>query len=389
MSAGPRVFAFTLLVVSVVAGALAPASAKPAGPPTYVYVGTEPGPKKDGKGIYVFRLQTENLDVSQNITLVPLGLAAETPSPTYLELDPRRRVLFAVNEVDRPAGTLSAFSTDGEGGKLSLLNQKPSQGTSPCHLALDHDRRNVLVANCGSGSLAAFPVGADGRLGDASSVVQQGASAGKGSHAHCAAFDPAGRFAFSCDLASDRIHIYAFAQGKLTPARTAFVPLKAGAGPGHLAFRPDGRFAYVVGEQSSTITVFAYDAATGALSEVQTTSTVPEYYDGPNNAAEVAVHPSGKWVYVSNRGHNSVVLFNVDAAKGTLSYVEEQGTGGKKPRAFGIQPSAKHMAIANEDSGTVLASRIDAGNGRLKPSGVFAQVPSPTCVKFLPPPEER
>ena len=178
-------------------------------------------------------------------------------------------------------------------------------------------------------------------------------------------------------------------KGKLTPATPAVIPMKAGSGPRHMAFRPDGRFAYVVSTKTSTVTAFAYDARTGALKEVQAVSSLPESFEGANTAAEVAVHPSGKWLYVSNRGHNSVVLFTIDAEKGTLTYVEEQGTGGKTPLHFGIEPSAKHMAICNQASNTVLASRIDAGNGRLKPSGVFADVAGPTCVKFLPPPEGR
>src|SRR2546428_455405 len=256
--------------------------------PTFVYVGTYTGSKS--KGIYLFRLQTENLEVSQNITLVPLGLAAETSNPSFIELDLKRRLLFAVNELNefegKPTGAVSAFSIDRDTGMLTPLNQRPSM----------------------------------------------------------------------C------------------------------AGPRHMVFRPDGRFAFVVNELSSTITVFAYDSGAGVLRERQTVSTLPEYFDGANTTAEIDVHPSGKWLYVSNRGHNSVVLFNVDADKGTLTYVEEQGTGGFKPRHFGIEPSAKHLAIANQDSDTVLVARIDAGNGRLKPSGVFAQAPTPVCVKFLPPP---
>jgi 6-phosphogluconolactonase len=176
------------------------------------------------------------------------------------------------------------------------------------------------------------------------------------------------------------------AQGKLTAGDPPFTQIKPGAGPRHMVFRPDGRFAYVTNELNSTINAFAYDANAGVLKEIQTVSTLPEYYDGPNSTAEIDVHPTGKWLYVSNRGHNSVVLFNVDPEKGTLTYVEEQGTGGKKPRHFGIEPSAKHLAIGNQDSDQALVCRIDAENGRLKPSGVFASVPSPACLKFLPPP---
>lgn len=363
---------------------------------TLVYVGTYTGPKS--QGIYLFRLQTTNLEVSQNITLVPLGLAVETPNPSFLELDLKRRLLFAVNELGefegKPTGAVSAFSIHPETGKLTLLNQRPAMGTGPCHLVLDKGHRNVLVANYGSGSVAVLPVGTDGRLGAATDVVQHvGSSVNperqKGPHAHCVTLDPANRFVFVCDLGLDKVLIYRFdaQNGKLTPNDPPFARLKPGAGPRHMVFRPDGRFAYVINELNSTITVFAYESTAGALNELQTVSTLPEYFDGANTCAEVDVHPSGKWLYASNRGHNSVVLFTIDPNKGTLTFVEEQGTGGSKPRHFGIEPSARHLAIGNQDSDTVLVCRIDAGNGRLKPSGVFASAPSPACVKFLPPPE--
>jgi 6-phosphogluconolactonase len=363
--------------------------------PTLAYVGTYTGSKS--QGIYLFRLQTQNLEVSQNITLVPLGLAAETVNPSFLELDLNRRLLFAVNEVGeldgKPTGGVSAFKIDAA-GKLTLINRRPSMGKDPCHLALDRTGRNLVVANYTSGTVAVLPVAADGTLGEATSVVQhkgKGADPKRqaGPHAHGVTFDPDGRFVFICDLGADKVFVYKLdaEKGLLTPHTTPSVSLKPGAGPRHMVFRPDGRFAYVVNELTSTVTAFAYDAAAGTLKELQTISTLPEQFEGPNTTAEIDVHPTGKYLYVSNRGHNSVVLFKIDAELGTLTFVEEQGTGGKKPRHFGIEPSAKHLAIANQDSDTVLVARIDAGNGRLKPSGVFASVGSPVCVKFLPPPE--
>ncbi len=371
----------------------ASSSSKRAADSTLVYVGTA----EKGEGIYLFRLQTDNLEVSQNITLVPLGLAAETPNPTFLDLDVKRRLLFAVNETDqfegKPTGSVSAFGIDGTSGKLTLLNQRASQGVRPCQLILDKDARHAIVANCGSGTLTVLPIAADGQLGEATAPVAIGKKpdATSDAVARCLTLDPASRFAFACDAASDRILIYRFDQtkGTLAPTEPGFAALKAGAGPRYLVFRPDGRFAYAGNELNSTITVFSYDANTGALTETQTVPTVPEYYDGPNAAAEVGMHPSGKYLYVSNRGHNSVVLFTIDQDSGALTFVEEQGTGGKNPRHFGIEPSAKHLAIANQDSDTLLASRIDDGNGRLKPSGVFASAPSPVFVKFLPPANEK
>jgi len=364
---------------------------------TLVYVGTYTGAKS--KGIYLFRLQTDNLDVSQNITLVPLGLAVETPNPSFFEIDLKRRRLFAVNELSefqgKPGGGVSAFAINPDTGTLTLINHQSSMGAGPCHITLHKEGRHTLIANYGAGSVVVLPIAADGRLGAATDVVQHTGKSvhperQRGPHAHCVTFDPSNRFAFVCDLGLDKILTYRFdaAQGKLTPHAPPFTATRPGSGPRHMVFRPDGRFAYVVNELTSTITTFAYDANAGALKEVQTVSTLPEYFDGANSGAEIDVHPSGKWVYVSNRGHNSVVLFTADFETGALTYVEEQGTGGSKPRHFGIEPSAKHLAIGNQDSDTVLVCRIDAGNGRLKPSGVFASAPSPVCVKFLPPAEQ-
>ena len=369
-----------------------PSSASTAEPgDTFVYVGTYTGGSgaSASKGIYLFKLQTQNLEVSQNITLVPMGLAAETPNPSFLELDVKRRLVFAVNA--DPDGKVSSFAADAA-GKLTPINQVSSKGAGPAHLTLDRTGRFLLVANYTSGHVAVIPVAADGRLSEATTVIAHtgksvNAERQAGPHAHCCTLDAANRFAFVCDLGIDKVMSYRFdaQSGKLTANDPPFASVKPGSGPRHLAFRPDGRFAYLINELTSTITAFSYDAAAGKLTEIQTVSSLPEYYDGPNSGAEIGVHPSGKWLYCSNRGNNTVVLFNVDAGKGTLTYVEEQGTGGKTPRHFGIEPSAKHMVIGNQDSDQLLACRIDDGNGRLKPSGLFADCPSPTCAQFLPP----
>jgi len=383
-------FLVVVLLLCAATGPQASSDIKPA-KETVVYAATS-------KGIHLFRLQTENLEVSQNVTLVPLGLAAETPDPSFIELDLERRRLFCVNGVQtfegKRTGAVSAFSIDPDTGKLTLLNQRSSMGSGPCHLVLDQQGRNLLLANYNSGSVAVLPVGPDGRLGEATAVVQHtGKSVNpdrqEAPHPHCVTLDPANRFAFVCDLGLDKVLIYRFdvQQGKLTPSEPAFASLKPGAGPRHMTFRPDGRFAYVVNELDSTITVFAYLPETGALKELQTVSTLPPHYDGPNFPAEIGIRPSGEYLYASNRGHETLVVFAIDQDKGTLKYIEEQNTGGKTPRHFGIEPSGKHLAIANQDSDSLLICRIDPANGRLKPSGVFAEAPSPLCVKFLPPQE--
>jgi 6-phosphogluconolactonase len=331
--------------------------------------------------------------VFQNVTLVPLGLVAETDRPSHFELDIVRRRLFTVNQIDQfegnPTGSVSGYAIDPD-GKLTPLNRRASMGTRPCHLALDGDGRYVLVANCGSGTITVVPVGADGQLGAPGQpiqVVHGGSSPESHDLVTCVVLDPANRVVMVCDPLSDRIVSYSFdaARGALAATPLASIPLKTGARPRQLAFRQDGRFAYALNEQTSTVTVFTYDSVAARLTETQTISTLPEYFEGPNVAGELYIHRSGKWLYASNVGHNSVVLFTIHPETGMLTFVEEQGTGGRTPRQFGIEPSSKHLAIANRDSNTVLASRIDEGNGRLKPSGIFAEVPSPTAIRFLPP----
>jgi 6-phosphogluconolactonase len=350
----------------------------PQGKATLVYIGSS-----KGKGIHLFRLQPTGTEVSQNVTLVPLGLAAETPSATFFELDLKRRLLFAVNEIGqfegKPTGAVSAFAITPT-GKLALLNQRSSMGTKPCHLALDGEARNLMVANCGDGSAAVLPIAPDGKLGEATDVV-------KGARATSVTFDRAGKFAFVCASTLNKVLQFSFdaAQGKLQPATPAFLEVKPEGETHQLLFRPDGKFVYVLNKKASLINVYSYDATIGGLTEVQAISTVPESYDGLNNAIELQVHHTGKWLYVSNTGHDSIVLFNVDAEKGTLTFVEEQGTGGRHARQFGLQPNSMHLAISLPDNNQVLASRIDAGNGRLKPSGIFAEMPAPATIRFLPP----
>jgi 6-phosphogluconolactonase len=375
-----------LLLAGLVGGsAAAPAqeAPPPQGKSTLVYIGTHTG--ENAKGIYFYRLQSAGTEVFQNVTLVPLGLAAETPNPTFFETDPTRRLLFAVNEIDqfegKPGGAVSAFAID-ETGRLKLINQRPSMGTTPCHLAIGPAGTHLIVSNCGDGSVAVLPVAADGRLGAATDVV-------KSVKAACVTMDPAGRFVFVCEPSSDRVLSFQLdTSGKLQPHNPAPIVLKPGAAPRQVGFRPDGLFAYVLNEKNSTITVLAYDAGTGTGREIESVSTVPEYYDGPNTAHDLRVHISGKYLYASNMGHDSIVLFNVDKDKGTLTFVEEQGTGGRHPREFGVQPSGGHMAISLPEANQVLASRIDDTNGRLKPSGIFADVPAPASIRFLPPAQQ-
>jgi 6-phosphogluconolactonase len=267
-------------------------------------------------------------------------------------------------------------------------------GSGPCHLVLDNEGRNILVANYGSGSVAVLPVAADGRLSEATDVEQH---AGKsvnprrqeGPHAHCVTLDPAGRRVFVCDLGLDKVMIYRFdsAKGELTPNDPAFAAVGPGAGPRHMAFRPDGRFAYVINELDSTVTALAYDAVSGALSEVQTVPTLPPDFDGENTTAEIAVHPSGKYLYGSNRGHDSVALFEIAEDAGTLTFVETHDTGGRTPRHFELDPAGERLIVAHQATDTLVVCGVDGASGRLKPSGALVEAPTPVCVKFLEPAE--
>ncbi|MSU65659.1 MAG: lactonase family protein [Opitutus sp.] len=357
---------------------------------TLAYVGTYT--RGQSKGIYLFRVQSGN----GGVTFVPLGLAAETASPSFLAVDAKRRLLFAVNEVSeyegKASGSVSAFSIDPATGKLTLVNQRPSIGAGPCHLLLTPDGRSLIVANYGSGSVTVLRVELDGRLGETTAFVQH---AGKsvhptrqvGPHAHSITMDPAGRNVFVCDLGLDQVLTYRFdaQKGTLTAAEPAFTSIKAGSGPRHMAFRPDGKFAYVINEMSSTIVAMAYDATAGRLTEVQTVSTLPAGFDGKSSTAEIAVHASGKFLYGSNRGHDSLAKFAIDPAKGTLSYVAHQSSGGKTPRNFGLDPTGKFLAIANQDTGNILICGIDAATGRLQPAAATIEAPMPVCVVFLSP----
>lgn len=374
-------------------GRLAAQDARPASDETLVYVGTYTG--RESKGIYFFRLQTNNIAGSQSVALEPLGLAAETPSPSFLAVDPARRLVFAVNEVDelngQPGGGVSAFSVDDQTGKLTLINQQSSGGAGPCHIVLDRACRHVLVANYGGGSVAAFAVGEDGSLGERTAFVQhEGSSVNpqrqEGPHAHCVTLDPAGKMVFVCDLGLDKVMIYQYDEqrGTLAPHDPPFAKLAPGAGPRHMAFRPDGKFAYVINELNSTVTAFSYDAESGVLAEIQTVSTLPADFDGDSTTAEVEVHPSGKFLYGSNRGHDSVAAFTIDEADGTLSLAEHEATGGRTPRHFGIAPSGEHLAIANQNTDTLRVCRVDGGSGRLEPVA-SVEAPTPVCVVYLPP----
>jgi 6-phosphogluconolactonase len=351
-----------------------------------VYAGTYTGGKSEG--IYIFRLD------QKSGAMEPRGVAKGVSNPSFLALAPSGRFIYAACEVaefaGEKSGAIAAFAIDEKTGALALINQQPSGGGGPCHLVVDRAGRNVLVANYGGGSVSVLRIEEDGRLGRASAFVQhEGSSVNPQRqarpHAHSINLDAANRFAFAADLGLDKVLIYRFAaeRGTLEAAEQPFAALAPGSGPRHFAFHPAGRHAYVINEMASTVTAFTYDAPRGALAELQTLSTLPEGFSGRNSTAEVQVAPSGKFLYGSNRGHDSIAVFAIDLEKGTLAPVEHKPTGGKTPRNFGIDPTGTFLLAANQGSDSIVVFRIDGATGRLEATGEAASVPTPVCVKFL------
>lgn len=358
----------------------------------WVYVGTYTGPKS--KGIYLCELDLATGKLTEK------GLAGEVTNPSFLAIHPNKKFLFAVGEINnfkgKRGGAASAFSIDPKTGKLTLLNQETSGGGGPCHVSVDKEGKNILLANYGGGSVEVIPVAADGKLGEPTSFIQhKGKGPDKGRqeapHAHSINLDAANKFAFAADLGLDKVLIYKFdaAKGTLTPNDPAYGEVPPGGGPRHFAFHPNGKFAFVCDEMTSAVTAFAYDAEKGALKTLDTISTLPEGLKVKGNStAEVQVHPNGKAVYVSNRGHDSIAVFSCDAATGKLTPIQHESTQGKTPRNFGIDPTGAYLVAANQDSASLVVFKIDPATGKLTPADSKVEVPTPVCVKFMSAPSE-
>ncbi len=355
-----------------------------------VYFGTYTGAKSKSQGIYVSRL-----DLASGALTAP-ELAAETTSPSFLALHPARDFLYAVNEVGtfegKAGGAVTAFAIARATGTLSVLNQQSSAGAGPAHLVVDKSGKNVLVANYGGGSVAVLPIQADGTLKPASAFIQHTGSGvnlqrQKQPHAHSINVDPANRFAYVADLGLDKVLIYRFDadKGSLVANDPPFASVEGGAGPRHFAFHPKGRFAYVINEMHCTVTAFAVDPRRGALKELQTISTLPagQSVAAGYSTAEVQVHPSGRFLYGSNRGHDSIAVFGIDQMSGRLTHLQNEPTQGSTPRGFGIDPTGTYLLAGNQRSDSVIVLRIDRQTGRLTPTGHKIDIGSPVSVKFL------
>ncbi|HYJ91341.1 MAG TPA: lactonase family protein [Pyrinomonadaceae bacterium] len=342
------------------------------------------------KGIYIFRLETSTGKLTQQTTVNGVT------DPSFLTIDKRRRYLYAVNETDEyngmKSGAVSAFSIDGRSGDLTFLNKQPSMGGSPCYISISSNNRFVIVANYAGGNIAVLPVEASGQLQPAIEVKKHEGTGPikdrqEAAHAHWVDFDRTGRIVAACDLGADKIFLYRFDDrtGKLMPnAAQPFFQTKSGAGPRHLTFSPNAKFAYLINELGSTIAALAYDQNRGMLSAIQSISTLPSNWIGENTCAEIQLSPDGNFLYCSNRGHDSIVSYSVDQSTGKLSLIEHTSTGGKVPRSFVVDPTGSMLLAANQKSDNIVSFVIDKKTGKLQPTGNEYTVPSPVCLKITP-----
>lgn len=353
----------------------------------HVYIGTYTDAQSEG--IYTCQLDLATGELKE------LTLAGRTPNPSYLAIDSGHQRLFAVNELSefggQPGGGVSAFAIDPVSGELTLINQVNSLGGAPCYIALDQTQQYVFVVNYSGGAAAVFPVQEEGGLGPASGFAQHQGSSRKhdrqdSPHPHSVVPDAANAYAFVPDLGLDRIMQYRFehTSGRLLANDEPWAAARPGAGPRHMVFGPTGETAYVVGELDSTITAFAYNPARGTFQARQTVSMLPGEYSGPNLAADIHLTPDGRFLYGSNRGHDSIAAYAIDEDTGTLTPIQHIATQGRNPRGFAIDPTGTFLLVANQHTNEILTFWIDPRHGSLAPTGFSIEVPSPVCVKLMP-----
>lgn len=348
----------------------------------FVYIGTS-GRQSDG--IHAARFEPATG------TLTPLGLVAEADAPGFLEIHPDGKRLYAIGRTPRDAAEpwqgVAAYEIDHTTGKLTFLNRVDGKGEGPCHVTVDSQGRTVAVANYSGGSIASMKVTNAGISEAVSSFVHTGSSVHPKRqtkpYAHSVNFSPDDRFLIAADLGADKLFIYEHdpATGALTEHGSAQVA--PGGGPRHFTFHPNGRYAYVINELGNTVTAFSWDAAAGSLSEIQTIGTLPDDFTGSNTTAEVLVHPSGKFLYGSNRGHNSIAVFSVDEATGKLTFVEHATEGINVPRNFRIDPTGKYLFVGNQRGDDIKVFAIDQTTGGLTATGDVLSAPGPICIRFV------
>ncbi len=352
---------------------------------TLIFIGTY-APASDDS-IFVYELGAKG-------KLKPLSAVSGVANPSFLALHPDGKRLYAVEEVGqfqgKPTGAVTAFNLDRKSGGLSLLNSESSVGSVPCHVSVDRAGRYAFAANYGSGGVCMLPLDKGGRLGKATDYSQHEGKGvdprrQEGPHAHCIVIAPDNRFALSADLGLDKVYSYRLdpEHGKMPLNSPPWVRFRSGAGPRHIAFHPNGRFVYVICEMGNTITAFAWHAASGELRELQTVRTLPDDFTGNSTTAEIVVSANGRFVYGSNRGHDSIALFRVDERTGRLRPLGFQPTLGKTPRNFAPDPSGQFLLVANQDSDNIVTFRADPESGALLPTGHEVKVPKPVCIRAL------
>ena len=351
-----------------------------------LFVGTYTEDKRT-EGVFGLRFNSRTGELTQ------AGAFDVGPNPSFLSIHPSGHTLYAVNEVEqmsgRATGGLRAFSITREGDALVTLSSQPSEGAAPCYVSTDRGGRFALVANYVSGTVAVFPVDAHGAIAKASQVIQQSGMGPvtdrqAGPHAHCVIPHPSNKFVVAADLGADRVFVYRLdgTTGALTHTPESDAVMPAGTGPRHLAFHPTLPILFVSGELNSTVTALHCDAKTGALTALQTLSTLPEGTKVTNYPADIHVAPNGRTLYVSNRGHNSVAVFSV-TANGTLALEQVMSTGGDWPRNFALDPSGRWLLVANQRSNSVVVLSRDGKSGKLTTTERRIELPSPVCVRFL------
>jgi 6-phosphogluconolactonase len=338
----------------------------------------------ESKGIHIYRLDLSSSELA--FQKEAIGIL----NPSYLDIHPGKKFLYTINEVQsfggQEGGGVSAFSIEADSGELKLLNAHSSQGKDPCYISIEQTGRFALVANYSGGNAAMLPIHPDGQLGAATDVVQHSGSSvdperQTAPFVHSILPDPTNRFAIVADLGTDKLVIYEMdlKNGQLN--KHAEVNVQPGAGPRHSIFHPNGQYLYLINELNSTLTVYSYDSDAGSLKEIQTISTLPEEYKGTNLCAALRIH--GRYLYASNRGHDSIAWFLIDESTGQLSYEDYVSSGGREPRDFAIDPSGSFLLAANVRSDNVIVFQIDPTTGKPLKTGLEAKVSHPVCVKFL------
>ena len=348
--------------------------------PDLLYVGTYTQDTKS-EGIYLVRMDRRSGE------LIQVGAADAGPNPSFLAIHPSGKTLYAVNELDQ--GAVSALAIDSATGGLTKLDTEPSRGGAPCYVSLDQSGRAAFVANYATGSVAVLPVQANGALGSAAAVDQHtgkgpNAERQEGPHAHCIVPDPSNRFLLSADLGADRVFLYRLdiEAGTLRQVDGGAAVMRAGAGPRHIAFHPSLPLVFVSNELDSTVATLRFDAGRGTLSLQGTAPTVPAGWSGTNYPADIHIAGSGRTLYVSNRGHNSIAVFSVAASTGTLALAQVIPTDGDWPRNFSLDPTGRWLLVANQRSDSIVVFARDPETGRLAPTGQRIAIPSPVCLRF-------